>query len=136
MEREPLGLTTWASHEAVTRNARQAGDRPLNTGPEPHLRHQSNLQMVESLIPCALVSHGPLVAVDAQLGGVGEVGAELEEERAEVGVHAVEVEEVDERRRADQPGIAAAGRRAVAPWVRHTPAFSCARPTNSTPSSS
>src|SRR3954468_9901387 len=65
MEREPLGLTTWASHEAVTRNARQAGDRPLNTGPDPHLRHQSNLQMVNSLIPCALVSHGPLVAVDA-----------------------------------------------------------------------
>ena len=43
------------------------------------------------------LAFGPLVAVDAQLGGVGEVGAELEEERAEVAVHAVEVEEVDER---------------------------------------
>ena len=84
MEREPLGLTTWASHEAVTRNARQAGDRPLNTGLDPHLRHQSNLQTASSLIPCALVSHGPLVAVEAQLGVVGEVGAELEEERAEI----------------------------------------------------
>src|SRR5215218_3035603 len=60
------------------------------------------------------LAFGPLVAVDAQLGGVGEVGAELEEERAEVGVHAVEVEEVDERRRADQPGVATPGRLAVA----------------------
>ena len=32
-----------------------------------------------------------LVAVDAELGVVGEVGAELEEERAEVLVDAVEV---------------------------------------------
>ena len=40
-----------------------------------------------------------LVAVDAQLGVVGEVGAELEEERAEVLVEAVEVELVDHRRR-------------------------------------
>ena len=30
------------------------------------------------------LAFGSLVAVDAQLGGVGEVGAELEEERAEV----------------------------------------------------
>jgi hypothetical protein len=57
---------------------------------------------------------GPLVTVDTQLGGIGEIGAELEEERAEIGVHAVEVEEVDERRRADQPRVAAPGRRAVA----------------------
>src|SRR5215207_2096317 len=91
MEREPLGLTTWASHEAVTRNARQAGDRPLNTGPDPHLRHQSNLQMVNSLIPCALVSHGPLMAVDPTLGRVGEVGADLDERRAEVDVPEIEV---------------------------------------------
>lgn len=30
------------------------------------------------------LAFGPLVAVDAQLGGVGEVGAELDEERAEI----------------------------------------------------
>src|SRR5215212_3241780 len=91
MEREPLGLTTWASHEAVTRNARQAGDRPLNTGPDPHLRHQSNLQMVNSLIPCALVSHGPLMAVDPDLGRVGEVGADLDKRRPELLIPQVEV---------------------------------------------
>ena len=44
------------------------------------------------------LAFGPLVAVDAQLGVVGEVGAELEEERAEVVVEAVEVEVVDQRR--------------------------------------
>ena len=34
---------------------------------------------------------GPLVAVEVQLGGVGEVGAEFEEERTEVGVYAVAI---------------------------------------------
>ncbi|HEY3693442.1 MAG TPA: hypothetical protein VGL46_24655 [Pseudonocardiaceae bacterium] len=41
------------------------------------------------------LSFGPLVAVDAQLGVVGEVRAELEEERPEIGVHGVGVEVVD-----------------------------------------
>lgn len=40
MEREPLGLHTWASHPAVTDDARQAGDRSSNTDLELHLRHQ------------------------------------------------------------------------------------------------
>ncbi len=39
---------------------------------------------------------GPLVAVEAQLGVVGEVGTELEEERTEVGVDGIDVEVVDE----------------------------------------
>jgi hypothetical protein len=34
------------------------------------------------------LAFGPLVAIEAQLGGVGEVGAELEEERAEILVEA------------------------------------------------
>jgi hypothetical protein len=38
---------------------------------------------------------GPVVAVEAQLGVVRKVGAELEEERAEVIVDAVKVEVVD-----------------------------------------
>ena len=50
-----------------------------------------------------------LVAVDAQLGVVGEVGAELEEERAEVLVDAVEVEVVDHGRGPHDPGILLAG---------------------------
>ncbi len=40
MEREPLGLNTWASHPAVTSDARQAGDRSSNTDQELHLRHR------------------------------------------------------------------------------------------------
>ena len=57
---------------------------------------------------------GPLVAVDAQLGVVGEVGAELEEERAEVVVDRGEVEVVDHRRAAHQPPIARPGDRVAA----------------------
>src|ERR1700680_2324077 len=41
------------------------------------------------------LAFGPVVAVDAQLGVEGEVAAELEEERAEVSINAVEVEVVD-----------------------------------------
>ncbi len=52
---------------------------------------------------------------DAQRGcgggcvDVGEVGAEFKEERAEILVEAIEVEVVDERRRAHQPGIGFSG---------------------------
>jgi hypothetical protein len=38
------------------------------------------------------LTFGVLVAVDTQPGVVGEVGAELEEERTEVGVEAVQVQ--------------------------------------------
>ena len=50
-----------------------------------------------------------LVAVDAELGVVGEVGAELEEERAEVLVDAVEVEVVDHGRASHDPGVGLPG---------------------------
>ncbi len=39
---------------------------------------------------------GPLVAIEAQLGVVGKIRTELQEERAEVRVHAGEVELVDQ----------------------------------------
>ena len=52
---------------------------------------------------------GEVVAVEADLGVVGKVGGELDEERAEVGVEAVEVEVVDHRGAADQPGKRRAG---------------------------
>ncbi len=48
---------------------------------------------------------GVLVAVEAQPGAVGKVGAELEEERAEVGVEAVEVPLVDHRGGLDDPRV-------------------------------
>ena len=57
--------------------------------------------VVESLEGDALLGQLPLdvfVAVDAKLGVVGEVGAELQEEGAEVVVEAVEVELVDHGR--------------------------------------
>jgi hypothetical protein len=41
-----------------------------------------------------------MVAVDAQLGVVGEIGAELDEERAEVVIDALEGEVVDQPGRA------------------------------------
>jgi hypothetical protein len=51
------------------------------------------------------LAFGPLVAVDAQPGVVGEIRAELEEERPEVGVHGVDVEVVDHPRGAHDPRI-------------------------------
>ena len=42
------------------------------------------------------LAFGPLVAVEAQLGVVREIGAELEEERPEIVVEAIEVELVDQ----------------------------------------
>ncbi len=48
---------------------------------------------------------GPFMAVDAQLGGIGEVGAELQEERAEVRIDAIEIEVVDQRAGLRQPGV-------------------------------
>ena len=39
-ERETLGRLLRASHPAVTSDARRSGDRPLDTGPGSHLRHQ------------------------------------------------------------------------------------------------
>jgi hypothetical protein len=66
--------------------------------------------------PClGCLAFSPLITVHAQLGGIGKIGTELEEERAEVGVHAIKIEEIDERRGANQPGIAAPGHRVVAP---------------------
>src|SRR5512135_1468222 len=46
-----------------------------------------------------------LVPVDAGLGVVREVGADLEEERAEVLIEAIEVEVVDHGRAAHNPGV-------------------------------
>jgi hypothetical protein len=48
---------------------------------------------------------GPVVSVDAQLGVEREVTAELQEERAEVGVHAIEIKVVDHGTGLHQPGI-------------------------------
>ncbi len=49
------------------------------------------------------------MAVEAELGVVGEVGAELEKKGAEVAVHAVHIKVIDHRRGTHQPGIGGAG---------------------------
>jgi hypothetical protein len=59
------------------------------------------------------------VAVDAQLGVVGEVRAELDEERAEVVVEAVEVEMIDQRRRFHQPRVRGTGALVVTAFGAH-----------------
>jgi hypothetical protein len=59
------------------------------------------------------------VAVEAQLGVVGEVGAELEEERAEVGIDGVDVELVDHPGGAHDPRIGLAGRVPAALGAKH-----------------
>ena len=50
-----------------------------------------------------------LMAVDAQFGVVGEVGAELEKERAEVLVDAIEVVMIDHARGPHDPGVRLTG---------------------------
>ena len=65
-------------------------------------------RVVQSRMPDAGVGGlplGPLVPVDTQPGVVGEVGAELEEERPEVGVHGIDVEVVDQPGGLDDPRI-------------------------------
>ena len=59
------------------------------------------------------LTFGPLVTVDAQLGVVREVGAELEEERTEVGIDGVNVEVVDHGRGLDDPRVAGPADRVV-----------------------
>jgi hypothetical protein len=45
-----------------------------------------------------------ILAVDAQLGVEREVTAELQEERAEIGIHAIEIKVVDHGTGLHQPG--------------------------------
>ena len=54
------------------------------------------------------LAFGPFVPVEAQLGVIREVGAELHKERAEIGVHAVEVEVVDQPGRGHDPRVGVA----------------------------
>jgi hypothetical protein len=53
---------------------------------------------------------GPLVSVHAELGVVGKVGAELQEERPELGVHRVDVEVVHHTGGLDDPRVGLAFR--------------------------
>ncbi len=46
MERERLRLSPWASHPAVTRDARQGGDGPADTGPDHNLARQPPIGVI------------------------------------------------------------------------------------------
>ena len=80
------------------------------------------------------LAFGPLVTVDAQLGVEREVAAELQEERAEVLVDAIEVKLVDHPSFGGQSTGRSCRRPGDALRVRNSAVFSCARPMNSTPS--
>jgi hypothetical protein len=59
MARAPLDVNPDASNPTVTGDARQGGNRPLDTGPELHRRHTSTLQSASPLASCDLVVASP-----------------------------------------------------------------------------
>jgi hypothetical protein len=66
------------------------------------------------------------VSVEAELGVIGEVRAELQEEGPKVAVHAVDVEVVHHGRRAHQPRIGGIGRFTPPPLgAKHRPLLLC-----------
>lgn len=82
-------------------------------------RQHAVVQRLEGDAALAQLAFGVLVAVDAELGVVGEVRTEFQEERAEVCVDAIEVEVVDHRRAVDHPGIGRAGVRVATALGTH-----------------
>lgn len=59
MARAPSDVNPDASNPTVTGDARQGGNRPMDTGPELHRRHRVDLQSASSLASCDLVSQAP-----------------------------------------------------------------------------
>ena len=83
------------------------GRQPVAQGLQPPrvgTRQDPVVQGLEGDPPLGELPLHVLVAVEAELGGVGEVGAELQEERPEVPIHGVEVEVVDQGRGATSHG--------------------------------
>lgn len=87
--------------EAVGRRCAGAGGA--------HHRRRSRCPAARSRSRPGRLALDPLVAVQAQLGVVGEVPAELDEEGPEVGVEGVDVEVVHHRREPHDPGVGGAG---------------------------
>ena len=82
-------------------------------------REDAVVERLEGDAALAQLALGVLVAVDTQPGVVRKVGTELQEERAEVAVDAVEIVVVHHRAAIDHPGIAHAGACTVAPLGAH-----------------
>lgn len=59
MARAPLDVNPDASNPTVTGDARQGGNRPMDTGLELRCRHRVDLQSASSLASCDLVSQAP-----------------------------------------------------------------------------
>ena len=71
MARAPVDVNPDASNPTVTGDARQSGNRPMDTGPELHCRHRVDLQSASSLVSCDLVSQAlsdPYVSLVAAHG--------------------------------------------------------------------
>jgi hypothetical protein len=68
-------------------------------------RENAVVQGLEGQAPLGQLALKELVPIDAELGVVGEVGTELQEERTEVLVHAVAVVMIDHARGGDDPGV-------------------------------
>src|SRR5579859_7143577 len=69
---------------------------------------QSVVQGFKSDAPLGQLALEILMTIDAELGGIGEIGAELDEEGAEVLVAAIEIEDVDDGGGVHDPGHGAA----------------------------
>jgi hypothetical protein len=59
---------------------------------------------------CCELPFQPLVPIQTELGGVGEIGTELDEQGAEVAIQDVDVVVIGHGRRADDPRIGLPGR--------------------------
>src|SRR5439155_22406561 len=129
----PTSTPTWTSNNRPPTGSRRQASNPAATTPRTNSWHSSPAcspagQSIETVRYAASRSNRPrrrshfggqrgtaavsaYLHVDAQPRVVGKVGAELDEERPEVGVHAVEVEVVDLHRGAGQPQVAGPGHR-------------------------
>ena len=79
----------------MRRSARVRADRRSPVAPRVLDRGEPVVQRLERDASLGGLTLRPVVAVDAQLGVIRKVGAELEEERAEIVVVAIEIEVVD-----------------------------------------
>ena len=79
------------------------------------------VQRLERHPPLGKLALEILVAVDAELGIVGKVGAELQEERPEVFIDAIEIVVVDHRGGFHDPRIGSACEPTAAPLRAHDP---------------
>src|SRR5271163_3324373 len=94
-----------ATYPAAHRSGRSPARRRSPATRQDRRRRRSRCLRRRTRSGLGGLTFGPLVAVDAQLGVVGEIGAELQEERAEVVIDAVKVELIDQTGRLHDPRV-------------------------------